>query len=196
MELRELSAVGRSFYERDARQVAPDLLNKIFIAPGGVSGRIVEVEAYLGADDPAAHSFRGQTRRNATMFGAPGHMYVYFTYGMHWCANAVCGDVGVGEGVLIRALEPLTGLDQMRVLRPRASRDQALCNGPAKLAQALGITGKDDGADLVAGDQGFRIMHDLMRPPIPPGVSNRIGISKAVDMPWRWFVPGNPNVSR
>ena len=130
------------------------------------------------------------------MFGPAGHMYVYFTYGMHWCANAVCGEVGVGEGVLIRALEPLTGLERMRQSRARVMRDRDLCSGPAKLAQALTITGANDGADLVTGDRGFRILDDRTPPPGHPGVSNRIGISKAADLPWRWYVQGNPNVSR
>ncbi|RYE73067.1 MAG: DNA-3-methyladenine glycosylase [Oxalobacteraceae bacterium] len=196
MAVRHRSALARLFYERDSRLVAPDLLNKVLLAPDGRSGRIVEVEAYRGADDPAAHSFRGQTKRNTTMFGPAGHMYVYFTYGMHWCANAVCGEVGVGEGVLIRALEPLTGLERMRQSRAKARLDRDLCSGPAKLAQALSITGANDGADLVTGDQGFRILDDRTPPPSQPGVSNRIGISKAADLPWRWYVQGNSNVSR
>lgn len=190
------SPLPRAFYQRDARDVAPELLNKILLGPDGRSGRIVEVEAYRGADDPAAHSHRGQTRRNATMFGAAGHLYVYFTYGMHWCANAVCGKVGVGEGVLIRALEPLTGLERMRASRPRARKDTELCSGPARLAQALSLTGAHDGADLVSGAQGFRIIADELEPPAVPGNSPRIGISKAAELPLRWYVEGNPNVSR
>lgn len=190
------SALPRPFYQRDPRDVAPDLLNKVLLAPDGRSGRIVEVEAYCGAEDPAAHTFRGQTKRNATMFGEAGHMYVYFTYGMHWCANAVCGEVGEGVGVLIRALEPLDGLERMRASRPRAKRDTDLCSGPARLAQALSITGANDGADLVLGDQGFKILDDGMAPPKVPATSPRIGISKAVEHPWRWNVPGNANVSK
>jgi DNA-3-methyladenine glycosylase len=189
------SSLPRSFYERDARDVAPELLNKILIAPDGRSGRIVEVEAYCGAEDPAAHTFRGQTKRNATMFGEGGHMYVYFTYGMHWCANAVCGQPGEGVGVLIRALEPLEGIERMRASRPRAKRDTDLCSGPARLAQALSITGANDGADLVLGDQGFKILHDGTAPPAMPAASPRIGISKAVEHPWRWHVPDHPHVS-
>ncbi|MET0717449.1 MAG: DNA-3-methyladenine glycosylase [Pseudoxanthomonas sp.] len=191
-----LPVLPRSFYQRDPRQVAPELLNKILVAPDGRSGRIVEVEAYAGHEDPAAQTYRGRTRRNATMFGPPGHMYVYFTYGMHWCANAVCGEEDEGVGVLIRALEPLTGLDRMRAVRLRAKRDTDLCSGPARLTQALSITGANDGADLVEADQGFRIASDGMPPPELPVSSARIGITKAVEHPWRWHVDGNPNVSR
>ena len=163
------------------------------MSPDGRSGRIVEVEAYAGAEDPAAHSYRGQTKRNATMFGPPGHLYVYFTYGMHWCANASCGN---GSGVLIRALEPLSGVERMRLSRPKAKRDTELCSGPGRLAQALAITGDNDGADLVTGDQGFRIVDDGTLPPADPAQSVRIGISKAAHEPWRWYVAGNPNVSK
>ncbi len=192
----QLSVLPRPFYERDPRLVAPELLNKILVAPDGRSGRIVEVEAYCGTDDPAAHSFRGRNKRNGAMFGPAGHLYVYFTYGMHWCANAVCGDVGEGVGVLIRALEPLTGLDLMRRSRPGARRDEDLCSGPARLAQALGISGADDGADLVDGKQGFRIGDAGLAPPENPGISPRIGISKATEEPWRWYVRDNPHLSR
>ena len=163
------------------------------MSPDGRSGRIVEVEAYAGAEDPAAHSYRGQTKRNATMFGPPGHLYVYFSYGMHWCANASCGN---GAGVLIRALEPLSGLERMRLSRPKAKRDTELCNGPGKLAQALGISGANDGADLVKGDQGFRILDDGNPLLADPVQSKRIGITKAAHEPWRWYIAGNPNISK
>ena len=182
----------RSFYERHPAEVAPDLLGKILMGADGRSGRIVEVEAYHGADDPAAHSYRGPTPRNATMFGPAGHLYVYFTYGMHWCANASCGH---GNGVLIRALEPLTGIERMRASRPKAKRDTDLCSGPARLAQALSITGANDGADLVSGDQGFRILADGTAP-AEATASTRIGISKAMEHLWRWYVAGNPHVSK
>lgn len=183
----------RSFYRRDARVVALDLLNKVLVS-GSLVARIVEVEAYCGADDPASHTYRGPTRRNATMFGPPGHLYVYFTYGMHWCANAVAGEEGQGTAVLLRAAAPLAGIDEMRTARPAARRDRDLCSGPAKLCQAFGITGVDDGLDLVTGP--IRIVDDGTRPPADPGVSARIGISVAVEHEWRWFVRGDRNVSR
>jgi DNA-3-methyladenine glycosylase len=172
--------------------VAPELLNKVLVR-GERSGRIVEVEAYLGSFDPAAHSYRGPTARNATMFGPPGHLYVYFTYGMHWCANATCGD---GQAVLLRALAPMAGVDEMRAVRPAAKRDRDLCNGPGKLTQALGIDGSFDGADIVTGDGGVAIIDDGVPPPVEPAIGRRVGISVAVDEPWRFWVAGDPNVSR
>ena len=188
----------RRFYARDPRQVAPDLLHKVLATSDGRSGRIVEVEAYCGGIDPGSHAYRGPNNRNRTMFGPPGLLYVYFTYGMHWCANAVCGEEGVGVAVLLRALAPLDGVEEMWALRPKARRQRDLCSGPAKLAQALGITGLHDGADLVTGDRGLRILDDGTPPPAAPGNGVRIGLAegKGEDHPWRWWVPGDPNVSR
>ena len=186
----------RPFYQRPAHLVAPDLLNKILLAADGRSGRIVEVEAYCGAVDAAAHTFRGKTPRNATMFGPAGHMYVYFTYGMHWCCNAVCADEGDGQGVLLRALEPMTGLYAMRAARPRARRDRELCSGPARLTQAMGITGAQDGIDLVSARGGFTIVSDGVPPPTNPVGHARVGISRAQDRLWRWYVEGSEHVSR
>ncbi len=187
--------LAREFYRRDPREVAPELLNKVLVR-GPLSGRIVEVEAYVGAEDPGSHAFRGMTRRNATMFGPPGHLYVYFTYGMHWCANAVCGEEGQGVAVLLRALAPLSGLDQMRAARPRARRDRDLCSGPGKLCQAFAVTKEDDGADLVAGDRDLVITDAGVAPPVPAVVTTRVGLSAGAEFPWRWYVPDEPNVSR
>ena len=189
------SVLPRGFYRRHPAIVAPSLLNKLLVRSDGRAARIVEVEAYAGHEDPAAHSFRGPTARNATMFGPPGHLYVYFTYGMHWGSNAVCGEVGEGMGVLLRAAEPLHGLDAMRAARTAARRDTDLASGPGKLSQAFGITRELDGADLVLGDRGITIVSDGMPPPDDPVVGPRIGISKAADFPWRWHVPGHRHVS-
>lgn len=182
------------FYRRDARLVAPELLNKILDCRG-VSGRIVEVEAYVGEGDAGSHSFRGKTRRNATMFGPAGHLYVYFTYGMHWCANVVCDEEGTGSAVLLRALAPVAGRELMRERR-QGRADRELCSGPARLCQALGIDGRDDGACLVAGDRDIRIVDDGTPPPERPTRDRRIGLSRGAEHPWRWFVDGDPNVSR
>ena len=189
------SPLPRDFFERDSRELAPLLLNKILVCRG-LSGRIVEVEAYAGAEDPASHAYRGETRRNATMFGPAGHLYVYFTYGMHWCANTVCGPEGAASAVLLRALAPIEGVDCMRERRGRKHPDRLLCAGPARLCQALAINGGDDGTDLVAGSHDIRIVDDGRRPPARPGRSRRIGLSKALEHRWRWFVEGDPNLSR
>jgi DNA-3-methyladenine glycosylase len=188
------TVVPRTFFRRDSREVAPELLGKVLVA-GERAGRIVEVEAYAGGEDPASHAFRGPTPRTRTMFGPPGHLYVYFTYGMHWCANAVCGEDGEGTAVLLRALAPLRGLEAMREARPAARRDVDLCRGPARLCQALGITGADDGSDLVVGDRGLLVADDGAPPP-EAAATPRIGISRAVEHPWRWIVPGDPHLSR
>jgi DNA-3-methyladenine glycosylase len=187
--------LSRTFFDRDASTVAPQLLNKILAAADGRSGRIVEVEAYMGAVDPAAHTYRGETPRNATMFGPSGHMYVYFTYGMHWCCNCVCGPEGEGSGVLIRALEPLHGIEQMRAARPRIVSDRDLCRGPARLTQAMGISGAQNGIDLVSAGDGFTIVDDGVTPPKNLVGGPRIGISLGKDFPWRWRVPGSRYVS-
>jgi DNA-3-methyladenine glycosylase len=186
----------RAFYRRDPREVAPDLLNKVLVAGDGRRARIVETEAYCGPLDAAAHTYRGQTARNAVMFGAPGLLYVYFTYGMHYCCNAVCGEEGEGVAVLLRAAEPLAGLALMREARPKAKRDRDLCSGPARLCQAFGIARAQDGVDLVTGVGGFGIVDDGVAPPDDPVVTTRIGIRHAAEEPWRWYVRGNPNVSR
>lgn len=190
------STLSRAFYRRDPRLVAPDLLNKLIVVADGRAGRIVEVEAYCGTEDPAAHTYHGRTQRNATMFGPAGHLYVYFSYGIHWCANTVCGEVGEGVGVLLRAIEPVQRLDAMRAARGHPRRELDIGNGPGKLAQAMGITGILNGADLVQNDQGITLIDDGLPPPARPATTPRIGISKAREHPWRWHVPGNAYVSR
>lgn len=182
----------REFYGRHPALVAPELLNKMLVRNDGRALRIVEVEAYAGQEDPAAHSYRGPTARNATMFGPPGHLYVYFTYGMHWGSNAVCGN---GMGVLLRAGEPTQGLAAMLQARPAAKRERDVASGPGKLSQAMGITRELDGSDLVTGDQGVLIVSDGTSPPANPIVGPRIGISKAMEFPWRWHVPDHEHVS-
>ncbi len=180
--------------------VAPQLLNAVLEVGGrgapGRAGRIVEVEAYGAADDPASHAHRGPTPRNRSMFGPAGTLYVYRSYGIHWCANVVCGAPGTAAAVLVRAIEPLRGLEGMRADRPRARRDRDLADGPGKLCAALGIGGDDDGADLLDPDSRIRLVRDGVAPPPDPAASARIGISRAVDLPWRFCVPDHPGVSR
>jgi DNA-3-methyladenine glycosylase len=191
--------LARQFYARDSRELAPVLLNKVLVHgsdPDRVAARIVEVEAYAGHDDPASHAFGGPTARNQTMFGPPGRLYVYFTYGMHWCANVVCGTEGIASAVLLRAAAPLTGLETMRRRRGPSRTDRELCAGPARLTQAFGITGTDDDTDLIRGT--IRILDDGTPPPERPGRSVRIGLSegRGDQDRWRWFVKNDPNVSR
>lgn len=176
--------LGRRWYAGDAPDVAPRLLNKV-LRVGAVSGRIVEVEAYT-RDDPASHSFRGETARNRAMFGAPGHLYVYLIYGMHHCANVVTGPPGDGQAVLLRALRPLTGLELMTERRGGAAR---LTAGPGTLCQALGIDRALDGADLCAATGVVGIFDDGTPPPAQPIVGPRIGITKGTEVPWRYRVP-------
>ena len=187
--------VDRAGLAGDVLEVAPWLLHKVLVH-GSRSGRIVEVEAYRGEDDPASHAFGGRTARNAVMFGRPGLLYVYFTYGMHFCANVVCGEAGSPRAVLIRALAPLTGTAEMWAARPAARRPYDLANGPAKLCQALDLDRRHNGADLITGDLGVWLVDDGMTPPESPAVGGRIGLSRAADRPWRFWVPGDPHVSR
>jgi DNA-3-methyladenine glycosylase len=192
-----VTPLDRTFYARDSRLVARQLLGKVLVRDDGRAARIVEVEAYRGGLDPGSHAYRGKTARNATMFGPPGGLYVYFTYGMHWCANAVCGDDGEGTAVLLRAAAPLAGIDTMTAARgATARRPSDLCSGPAKLCQAFGLDRDFDGADLVTGDRGVTICDDGTRPPRRPGNSTRVGLTNGREHPWRWWWPGDPNVSR
>ncbi len=191
----------RSFFSQDALELAPALLGKLLVAADGRSGRIVEVEAYRGGEDPASHAFRGRTARNATMFGPPGHLYVYFTYGMHFCANVVAGAEGIAEAVLLRALEPVNGLDAMRLARwgrqvgGTNGPDRDLCRGPARLCQAVGIDKSFDGLDLVARGSVLWLADDGT---VANEVSTapRVGISAATELPWRFSVSGHSAVSR
>lgn len=177
--------VSRSSLAADALHVAPWLLNKLLVH-GPCVGRIVEVEAYR-EDDPASHSHRGRTPRTDVMFGPPGHLYVYFTYGMHYCANIVTGADGEGAAVLLRAVEPVGGVDVMSERRQGRSR---LADGPAKLCQAFAIGSEHDGVDVCRGD-GVGVFDDGTSPPRDPLVGPRVGISRAVDTPWRWRVPAS-----
>jgi DNA-3-methyladenine glycosylase len=179
--------------------VAPRLLNKLVVTADGRAGRIVEVEAYQGEEDPASHAFRGPTPRNQVMYGPPGHLYVYFSYGVHWCANVVCGPVGEARAVLLRALEPVSGLALMRQARwtdQRRQDDRDLCRGPGRLFQALGVDGARNGADLVGPAALMWLADDGTEPPERPLTTARIGISVGVDRLWRFAVDGHPGVGR
>ncbi len=175
-------------------EVAPRLLNTLLVV-GERVGRIVEVEAYWGAHDPASHAHRGPTPRNSSMFGPAGTLYVYRSYGLHWCANVVLCGPGEAGAVLVRAVEPLSGVESMWRDRPRVRREVELTNGPGKLCAALGITGADDGLDLLAATSRVQLCSDGTAAPAVPVVTTRVGISKAVDHPWRFLVPGSPWVS-
>jgi DNA-3-methyladenine glycosylase len=177
-------ALDRSFLARDALEVAPELLNTVLVS-GPCAGRIVEVEAYR-SDEPAAHSFRGPTPRTQVMFGPAGHLYVYFSYGMHHCANVVTGAVGDGQAVLLRALTPLRGIDLMT--ERRHGRVAHLADGPGKLCQALALGLSLTGTDLCAGG-AIRIVDDGTPPPDVVVTTPRVGITKAVDLPWRFVAP-------
>ena len=187
--------LARDFYARQPEELAPALLNKL-IVHGTRVARIVEVEAYGGRQpDPASHTFRGLTTRTTAMFGPPGHLYVYFSYGVHWCANVVCGDDGEGAAVLLRAASPLAGLEEMRSDRPAARKDTDLLRGPGNLCRALAITKDHYGADLVKADMGIELRDDGA--PVGDFVAGpRVGITKAVDLPWRFYLPNEPSVSR
>jgi DNA-3-methyladenine glycosylase len=185
----------RDFYARPAIEVARDCLGKILVH-GRTAGRIVEVEAYLGAGDRAAHSWRGLTDRTRVIFGPPGHAYVYFIYGMYECLNFVCEPEGMAGCVLIRALEPLAGLATMRRRRPTARRAEDLASGPGKLTLAMGITRKLNGADLVAGPLQVRRSRDAAEPPIEVLATPRIGITHCTDWPLRFVIADNRFVSR
>jgi DNA-3-methyladenine glycosylase len=182
----------RGFYERGAVEVARDLLGKILVH-GPVAGIIVETEAYLGGDDLASHSARGITDRTRVIFGPPGHAYVYFIYGMYECLNIVAEPEGKPGCVLIRALEPVTGMEVMRKRRPAAKKPQDLASGPGKLTLAMGITRAHNGADLTRGALVVRAPLGPQRVEIE--VTPRIGIRHCADWPLRFVVRGNGFVS-
>jgi DNA-3-methyladenine glycosylase len=194
--------LSRDFYNRDPRRVSRGLLGKVLVRKEGarvLAARIVEVEAYLGKNDAAAHSFAGRTARNAVLFGPPGYAYVYFIYGNHYCLNVSCLPDGVAGGVLFRAAEPLLGMKQMAVARGvsiEATRDlRKLTSGPGRLAEAFGITRERDNArdltsarsDIFIADDGYRVRRILTTP--------RIGITKAAERPLRYVIAGNEFVS-
>jgi DNA-3-methyladenine glycosylase len=193
MNLRKLP---RSFYLRPTLTVARELLGKYLCRRRRRSiriGRIVEVEAYLGRRDPASHAFGGRTKRNDVMFWQGGHLYVYFTYGMHFCANVVTGPQGSGRAVLLRAVEPVEGSGEMARERGLRASDAGLTNGPAKLCEAFGIARPENGTDLL-GNEIFL----AEATPLPPGRigrSPRIGIRRGTEKRWRFFIRGNRYVS-
>ena len=182
----------RAFFARTVHEVAPELIGATLLVDG-VGGTIVEVEAY-DQDDPASHGFRGMTARTASMFGPPGHAYVYRSYGIHWCLNLVCAEEGRSEAALVRALEPTAGLEAMRERRGLEA-ERALCSGPGKLCQALGIERTYDGADLLDSrvwveDAGAPLGDEEV------AAGPRIGITRALELPWRYGVRGSRYLSR
>jgi DNA-3-methyladenine glycosylase len=188
----------RDFFSADSVDLAPQLLNKLMVTSDGRIGRIIEVEAYRGEEDPASHAYRGPSSRNQAMFGPPGHLYVYMSYGVHWCANVVCGRLGQARAVLLRALAPVAGLELMRAARwltQRRQDDRDLCRGPGRLCQAMGIDRSYDGYDLAGRGARLWLATDGMEPPEVPLVSARVGISTGTDLPWRFMVD-DPGVSR
>ena len=183
----------RTLLERPAVEVAPLLLGSV-IRRGEVAVRITEVEAYMGEVDPGSHAFRGRTNRNAVMYGPPGHLYTYFTYGMHTCANVVCMPEGIAGGVLLRAGRVVEGVAIARTRRTSTRGDDDLAKGPARLVVALGITLADGGTDLESGE----VRLELAEHPRTYAAGPRTGVSGAggtAEYPWRFWVPGDPTVS-
>src|SRR5512146_3190907 len=197
-------SVPRRFFARDPRVVAPELLGKVLVRREGrklLAGRIVELEVYLGQDDPAAHAFAGRTARNAVLFGPAGYAYVYFIYGNHYCLNVSCTQKGEAGSLLFRALEPLAGIEPMArnrgltVIEVRGRNARLLTSGPGRLAEALAITReRDNGKDLTAPRSDLRIVDDGFRPE-RIATTTRVGITKAADQPLRYVIAGNPFVS-
>lgn len=190
-----MKLLKRPFYERNTAVVAFELIGKILsFRQNGIviQGRIVETEAYFGTNDPASHAYRGPTPRARVMFGPPGFSYVYFTYGNHHCLNVVTEKESVAGAVLIRAVEPLSGIEAMK--KRRSTHEiQKLTNGPGKLTQAFGITREHSGKDLTAGS--FCILEPEEKMPLSINVTTRIGISRAKEMPYRFYLAASPFVS-
>jgi DNA-3-methyladenine glycosylase len=197
-----IRSLPRAFFARNPRRVARELLGKVLVRQSGkefLAARIVEVEAYLGENDPAAHSAAGKTARNAVLFGPPGYAYVYFIYGNHYCLNVSCEREGKAGGVLFRAVEPLRGVEEMaqaRKIEVRAPRDLIrLTSGPGRMAEAFGITRtRDNGCDLTSASSGLWIGNDGFHPG-KIQITPRIGIRKAADLPLRYILAGNVFVS-
>jgi DNA-3-methyladenine glycosylase len=187
--MRKPKQLTPAFFNRSVHAVAPELIGATLLV-NGVGGRIVEVEAYHHTD-PAAHSFNGPTARNGVMFGPPCHAYVYRSYGIHWCLNFICEPEGSASGILIRALEPTEGLAAMR-RRRGLKEERLLCSGPGRLAEALGVTHKHNGLRLDRAP--FQVLARESTPELVAGI--RIGISKAVDEPWRYGLKGSRFVSK
>lgn len=194
------SPLDREFFSGPAPEVAPGLLGCVLVREteaGAVAVRLTETEAYAGEADPASHAYRGPTARNAVMFGPPGHAYVYFTYGMHFCVNLVCGAEGMAAAVLLRAGEVIGGEELARSRRPAARSSAELARGPARLCQALAIDRSLDGADVCDPSSPLRILPPGGKP-IPPSLivtGPRVGIRQAAEVPWRFWLEGEPTVS-
>jgi DNA-3-methyladenine glycosylase len=188
----------RSFYDRPVLEVARDLLGAVVVhAAAGeteVAVRLTEVEAYAGDVDPASHAFRGRTARNAVMFGPSGHAYVYFTYGMHFCMNLVCGADGIASAVLLRAGEVVAGTETARLRRARAG-DRDLARGPARLTKALGVDRALDGADVTRRTSPLRVRAGETVPDSAVRRGPRVGVNAAAEQPWRLWIDGEPTVS-
>jgi len=191
--LERSAVIPARFYSRDPVAVSRELLGKTLVH-GKTAGRIVEVEAYLGVDDPAAHASRGLTGRTRVLFGPPGHAYVYLIYGMYECLNLVAEPEGKAGCVLVRALEPLSGLRIMRNRRPAARRPEDLASGPGKLTRAMGITRSLNGAPVTRGALQVRDLPGAE--PFEIAVSPRIGITHCADWPLRFYIAGSPFVSK
>ncbi|HEX6329142.1 MAG TPA: DNA-3-methyladenine glycosylase [Jiangellaceae bacterium] len=189
--------VERAWLARPALELAPDILGAVLVSSspeGTVAVRVTEVEAYEGADDPGSHAFRGRTRRNEVMFGRAGHLYVYFTYGMHWCANVVCGPAGRASAVLLRAGEVIQGLSVARSRRPSARTDNELARGPARLARTLALGPAHNGLDL-CNPHSRLVLRPADGPPGRISTGPRVGLARAADRPWRYWITGDPTVS-